>query len=50
MNEGSLAWYRRGGRLTPEATSDALADLALRALLRDPGELEAVRAAARDAD
>jgi AcrR family transcriptional regulator len=46
MNEGSLSWYRRGGRLTPEAASGALADLALRALLRDPAELEAIRAAA----
>lgn len=50
MNEGSLAWYRRDGRLTPEAASDALAALALRALLRDPAELAVIRAAARDGD
>jgi TetR/AcrR family transcriptional regulator len=46
MNEGSLAWYRRGGRLTPEATSAALADLAMRALLRDAGALDGIRTAA----
>jgi TetR/AcrR family transcriptional regulator len=46
MNEGSLAWYRRGGRLSPEETSTALADLALRALLRDGAALDGIRVAA----
>ena len=50
MSEGSLAWYRRGGRLTPEETSAALADLALRAVLRDPRALAAIRAESEAAD
>ena len=45
MNEGSLAWYRRGGRLSPEEASGAIADLALRAVLRDPAALDAIRSA-----
>jgi AcrR family transcriptional regulator len=42
MNEASLSWYRRGGSLTPQLVAAELADLALRALLRDPGQLAAI--------
>jgi AcrR family transcriptional regulator len=48
MNEASLSWYRRGGRLTPEAVAGDLAGLALRALLRDPAQLPAICRAASE--
>jgi AcrR family transcriptional regulator len=46
MSEATLSWYRRGGKRTPEAVAQQVADLALRALLRDPATLDRVRAAA----
>jgi TetR/AcrR family transcriptional regulator len=45
MDEGVLTWFERGGHWSPDAVGDALAGLALRALLRDPKELAALRRA-----
>ncbi|HEX2483821.1 MAG TPA: TetR family transcriptional regulator [Myxococcota bacterium] len=46
MDEAVLTWFDREGRVTPAQVGEAVAELALRALLRDPRELGAVRRAA----
>ncbi len=43
MDEGVLSWFDRSGGFTPEQVGGALAELALRALLRDPDEIAAIR-------
>lgn len=43
MDEGVLSWFDRTGRWTSEQVGDALAELALRALLREPDQVEAIR-------
>jgi AcrR family transcriptional regulator len=43
MDEGVLTWFERGGKWPPDQVGDALAGLALRALLRDPNELAALQ-------
>jgi AcrR family transcriptional regulator len=51
MDEAVLTWNRRSERWSPEAISDQLAGFALRMVLADPADLDAIRrdAAARDA-
>ena len=43
MDEGVLSWFDRAGGLSPEQVGDALAEFALRALLRDPEQIAAIR-------
>jgi len=43
MDEGVLSWFDRESRFTPEQVGDALAEFALRAFLRDPEEIAAIR-------
>jgi AcrR family transcriptional regulator len=43
MDEGVLSWFDRGGGLSPEQVGDALAEFALRALLRDPEQVAGLR-------
>ena len=47
MDEGVLSWFDRAGRFTPEQVGDALAEFALRAFLRDPDQIDAIRREAR---
>ncbi len=42
-NEGALGWYRRRSPHTAEEVANGIADVSLRALLRDPAELDAIR-------
>ena len=42
-NEGALGWYRRRSPHTVEEVATGIADVSLRALLRDPAELDAIR-------
>lgn len=46
MNNWSLRWYKRGGRLSPKDIGNEFAEFALHALLADPRKLAAVRAEA----
>lgn len=43
MDEGVLSWFDRAGAWSPEQVGDALAEFALRAFLRDPEQLDAIR-------
>ena len=43
MDEAVVSWFDRDGGLSPEQVGDALAELALRALLRDPEQAAALR-------
>jgi hypothetical protein len=43
MDEGVLSWFDRSGGLSPEQVGDALAEFALRALLRDPEQVAGLR-------
>jgi TetR/AcrR family transcriptional regulator len=46
MGEWTLSWSRAGGTWTAEAVADGVATLALRGLLRDPQQIDAIRRAA----
>ncbi len=52
MDEAVLSWFDRAGVWSAERVGDALAEFALRAFLRDPGQIDAIRreAAARQGD
>ena len=50
MGEAALGWYRRGGRWPPQEVAAQLAGLALRSLLRDPAQLDAIRREANRLD
>jgi len=43
MDEGVLSWFDRAGAWSPEQVGHALAEFALRAFLRDPEQLDAIR-------
>ena len=43
MDEGVLSWFDRAGAWSPEQVGNALAEFALRAFLRDPEEIAAIR-------
>jgi len=46
MGEATLAWYRRGGRWTPDDVAEHVAGIALRSLLAEPAQLTWIRAEA----